>query len=117
RGTVAGTPVDNLKDNPLPREKFTLYGHDNLSRPPRSGKHDSIVNHMGNFYDCLQSRALPISNVFSQHRSVSACHLANISLRLGRKLRWDPAKEFFIGDPEANTWLRREQRKAFEIMG
>jgi predicted dehydrogenase len=115
RGTVAGKPVDELKENPLPREKFALYAYDNLSRPPRTGKYDSIVNHMGNFYDCLQTRQLPISSVFSQHRSVSACHIAGISLRLGRKLRWDPAKEQFIGDDEANTWLRREQRKGFEI--
>ena len=41
---------------------------------------------MGNFFACIKSRETPISDVESQHRSVSACHLANISLRLGRKL-------------------------------
>ena len=84
RGTVAGKPVEELAENPLPREAFQLYPHDNLTRPPRSGKLDSIINHMGNFFDCVKTRRPPISDVLSQHRSVSTCHLANISMRLGR---------------------------------
>ena len=115
RGTVAGVAVDELNDEPLEREQFVLYDHDNLTRPPRSGKLDAIINHMGNFFDCVRSREQPISDVFSQHRSVSVCHLANISMRLGRKLHWNPESEQFVADDEANTWLRREQRKGFEI--
>ena len=58
----------------------------------------------------------PISDVEGQHRSVSTCHLANISLRIGRNLKWDPNKEIFIGDADANAkWLKREQRKGYEI--
>jgi predicted dehydrogenase len=117
RGTIAGKPVDELKENPLPREQFKLYAHDNTTRPERAGKLDAIINHMGNFFDCVKSRHTPISDVVSQHRSVSACHLGNISLRLGRKLRWDPDKEQFVGDDEANRWLRREQRKPYQIEG
>ncbi len=115
RGTVAGVAVDQLQDEPLEREDYVLYEHDNLDRPARSGKLDAIVNHMGNFFDCVRSRQQPISDVHSQHRSVSVCHLANISMRLGRKLRWDPDAERFIGDDEANGWLSRQQRKGFEI--
>jgi hypothetical protein len=92
-----------------------LYAHDNRDRRIRMGKHDSIINHMGNFFDCVQSRNAPIADVESQHRSVSVCHLANIAMRLGRKLKWDPSTEQFIGDAEAHTWLSREQRKGFEI--
>ncbi|QGJ69971.1 NADH-dependent dehydrogenase [Planctomycetales bacterium 10988] len=116
RGTVAGAPAENLKNDPLPRENFTLYPHDNLTRPERSGKLDAIINHMGNFFDCIETRNTPISDIESQHRSVSTCHLANISMRLGRPLRWDPEQERFIDDEEANTWLSREQRKGFEIV-
>ena len=43
----------------------------------------------------------PISDLESSHRVVTACHLANLSLRLGRKLRWDPARETILDDPEA----------------
>ena len=115
RGTVSGKPGEELADNPLPAEKYKLYAHDNLSRPPRSGKLDAIINHMGNFFDCVKSRQTPISDVVSQHRSVSACHLGNISVRLRRKLRWDPAKEQFVGDDEANRWLKRPQRKPYQV--
>jgi hypothetical protein len=115
RGVVSGKPVEDLAQNPLPREEFKLYPHDNLTRPARSGKLDSIINHMGNFFDCIRTRELPVSDVFCQHRSVVVCHLANISMRLGRKLRWDPQQEQFIGDDEANTWLKREQRSGYEV--
>jgi predicted dehydrogenase len=115
RGTLAGAPVEALKDEPLPRESFRLYGHDNLDRPPRSGKLDAIVNHMGNFFDCVKSRQTPVSDVAGQHRSVSVCHLGNISMRLGRKLKWNPEREQFIGDEEANRWLSREQRSPYQI--
>lgn len=115
RGTVSGKPVEDLKDAPLDREQFKLYGHDNLTRPARPGKLDAIVNHMGNFFDCVRSRQTPLSDVVSQHRSVSACHLANISMRLGRKLSWDPKQELFVGDDEANRWLSREQRAGYEV--
>lgn len=115
RGTLAGKPVADLAANPLPREKFTLYPDDNLSRPERVGKLDAIVNHMGNFFDCVHSRRAPVSDVVSQHQSVCTCHLGNISMQLGRPLKWDPAKEEFIDDPEANKLLRREQRSGYEV--
>jgi myo-inositol 2-dehydrogenase / D-chiro-inositol 1-dehydrogenase len=117
RGTVSGKAVEELKDRPLPREQFKLYAHDNLSRPPRSGKLDAIINHMGNFFDCVKSRQAPLSDVVSQHRSVSVCHLGNIAMRLGRKLRWEPGAEQFVGDAEANAWLRRTQRAPYQVKG
>ncbi len=115
RGTLSGKPVEDMADAPLEREDFRLYAHDNLDRPPRMGKHDSILNHMGNFFDCVKTRNTPISDVVSQHRSVSTCHLGNIAMRLGRPLRWDPEKEQFLGDDEANQWLSRPQRKGYEV--
>jgi predicted dehydrogenase len=115
RGTVSGVPVEQLKDQPLPREQYTAYDFDDVQRPNRTGKLDAIVNHMANFFDCVRQRRQPISDVESQHRSVSTCHLANIAMRLGRPLKWDPGQERFVGDDEANQWLSREQRKGFEI--
>lgn len=115
RGTLAGAPVDELKDKPLPREQFKLYDFDNLERPERTGKLDAIVNHMGNFFDCIRANHSTISEVVSQHQSVTTCHLANIAMRLGRPIRWDASREMITGDEEANRFLRREQRKGFEI--
>ena len=68
RGTLSGKPVDDLAQQPLPRADFQLYDFDNLERPERVGKLDAIVNHMGNFIDCVRSRKTPLSNVEDQHR-------------------------------------------------
>ncbi len=116
RGTLAGRPVEDLADAPLEREDFRLYAHDNLNRPPRMGKIDSTVNHMGNFFDCVRTRNTPVSDVVSQHRSATTCHLGNIAMHLGRPLRWDPERERFVDDDEANRWLSRPQRAGYETV-
>lgn len=66
---------------------------------------------MGNFFDCIKSRKPPICEAEIGHRSATVCHLGVISLRLGRKLQWNPEAERFVNDDEANRWLRRELRK------
>jgi predicted dehydrogenase len=68
-------------------------------------------DHMRNFFDCVKSRKLPICDAEVGHRSATVCHLGGIALRLGRKLKWDPSREEFVGDREANTYVAREQRK------
>jgi predicted dehydrogenase len=87
---------DDLLSTPLPAGALRLY---------ESG------DHMGNFFDCIRSRKPPICDVEIGHRSASLCHLGVIALRLGRKLKWNPQKEQFIGDKQANQWLAREMRK------
>jgi myo-inositol 2-dehydrogenase / D-chiro-inositol 1-dehydrogenase len=116
RGTIAGTPVDELAQKPLPRDGYGLYDADNLARPELSGKIDAIKAHMGNFYDCTLSRKTPISDVVSQHRSAATCHLGNIACRLARPLKWDPDRELFLNDDAANAFLRREQRAGYEVV-
>ena len=68
-------------------------------------------DHMGNFFDCIRTRKAPICEAEIGHRSASLCHLGVLSLRLGRKLQWNPETEQFIGDDDANHWVRRELRK------
>ncbi len=116
RGAIQGKPIEDLATNPLPRTDWKAYDFDNLQRPERMGKLDAIVNHMGNFFDCVNHRRDPVSDIESQHRSVSTCHLGNHSMRLGRKLAWDPENEVFVNDDEANGLLRREQREGFETV-
>ncbi|MEZ5951905.1 MAG: Gfo/Idh/MocA family oxidoreductase, partial [Planctomycetaceae bacterium] len=116
RGTVDGKPVEDLKTRPLPREQFTVYDFDNDARPERAGKLDAIINHMGNFFDCVQTRKTPISDVESQHRSATTCHLGNIAMRVGRPIKWDPQAEQILDDAAANEWLSREQRSGYEVV-
>ncbi|MCD0463690.1 Gfo/Idh/MocA family protein [Roseiconus lacunae] len=104
RGTLEGKPVDAIRDAPLPEDAIAnVYGG------------TPAVSHMQNFIDCVQSRDTPISDIDSHHRTLSTCHLANISVRLGRPLRWDPLRERFLGDEEANALLSRQYRKGYEI--
>ncbi len=72
-------------------------------------------NHYKDFVDCVRSRQKPICDVEIGARSVTVCHLGNLALWNKRKLTWDPAKEQFVGDPEANTWLDREKRNGWEV--
>ena len=72
-------------------------------------------DHMRNFFDCVKSRDLPASDIFSHHRVLNCCHMCTMAIKLKRKLKWDPAKEAFIGDDEANAMLQREQREPYGI--
>jgi predicted dehydrogenase len=71
--------------------------------------------HMQNWIDCIKSRKLPVSDVETGHRSIAFCHLVNITRWMGRKMKFDPVKERFIGDNEANKWNDRERRKGYEL--
>ena len=70
---------------------------------------------MRNWIDCIKSRKRCVADVETGHRSATVCHLGNIARWLGRKLTWDPAKEMFLGDDEANTYLDRPRRKGYEL--
>jgi predicted dehydrogenase len=72
-------------------------------------------NHMKNFFECIDDGGKTISDVFSHHRSVTLCHLANITMQLEEKLTWDPAKEEFVGNDTANAMIGREQRDKYAI--
>ncbi len=72
--------------------------------------------HARNFLDCIKSRERPVADVEEGHRVATACHLANLSLRLGRKLRWDPEQEQIVGDPEASAHLVRPYREPWDAV-
>jgi myo-inositol 2-dehydrogenase/D-chiro-inositol 1-dehydrogenase len=73
------------------------------------------TSHMGNFFNCISDGNAPVSNVYSVHRTISSCHLCNIALLAGRKLRWDPENEKVENDAQANAALSRKQRKPYTI--
>jgi predicted dehydrogenase len=106
-----GEAVATLEHNPIPDALFSTLCK---GKAPTSKWREGEA-HMANFIACVRDRSLPISDVFTHHRAVSTCHLANISLRLNRNLKWDPEKEEIVGDSDANNWVAREQRKGYEI--
>ncbi len=74
-----------------------------------------LGDHMGNFFEGFKHNLPVISDVESQHRSASGCHLGNISIRLGRKIHWDADKQEIVGDGEANAMLKRAQRAPYQF--
>jgi predicted dehydrogenase len=73
--------------------------------------------HMQDWLDCMRTRRRPVADVEIGHRSISLCHLVNITRRVGRRLKWDPIKELFIGDDDANKFVNRPRRKGYELPG
>ena len=72
-------------------------------------------DHHGNWLEAIRDNKNTIAPVEEAHRACSACLLHHISMKLKRKLYWDPAKEQFKNDAEANSMLSRPQRKAYEV--
>lgn len=68
-----------------------------------------------NFLDCVKSRQDPYFSVEKGHRVSTLCHLGNITLKRGRTLQWDPDKETFPDDPEANRMLSRSMRSPWQL--
>jgi predicted dehydrogenase len=99
RGGYECDPV-GLDADPLPADAIHVYRND---------------HHMGNFFKCVESRQDPIMNVENAHRVATLCHLGNIARWVGRPLKWDPEKEVFPGDDEANTYLDCPKRKGYEL--
>jgi predicted dehydrogenase len=73
----------------------------------------TIDNQHGNWLDCIKSRKEPISPVEKGHRACSICLITHIAMKLGRKLTWNPDKEQFVNDNEANSMLSRSQRAPY----
>lgn len=72
-------------------------------------------DHKANFIECIKSRKETVAPVEIGHRSCTSCILGYISMRLGRKLRWDAAKERFINDSEASRLLSRPMRSPWRL--
>jgi predicted dehydrogenase len=99
RGELKTKPEGLLKETPGPGD-FHAY---------------PSTDHRRNWLDCVRSRKPTICPAEVGHRSATVCHLANIGYRLRRALAWDPAKERFVGDDEANRLLDEEPRPPWKI--
>ncbi len=106
RRRLTGKPIEELTD----ADKEWLDGE-----VTRLYKGKEPGNHMRNFFECIKDRTQPISDVFTHHRTMTACHLCNIALLLKRKLHWDPGKEDFVGDDQASALRSRRQRAPYTI--
>jgi predicted dehydrogenase len=74
-----------------------------------------MSGHVRDFLDCIKSRRQTRSHPEVAHRVHTICHCANISLRLRRKVVWDPRAEQFINDGQANRMIRRAPRPPWDV--
>jgi predicted dehydrogenase len=103
------------------REKLTGKPVEDMSKGDEEKLNAAVVklyggqpgNHMKNFFDCIASGGTPISDVETHHRTMTSCHLCNITLMLGRELKWDPKNEKFEGDEQATTLMTRPKRDKY----
>jgi len=102
------------------------YSRPDVSSPAMLGLFKEVVgeyvartgrslNHARNFLDCVRTREPAVANPTVMHRSMTAVHGANICMWLGRSLKYDPVKEEFINDPEANRMRSRAMREPWII--
>ncbi len=110
RGAITGKPVEEIDADPKAQQEIEelmakLYG----GELPKG--------HMHNFFECVRNGKPPVANVRDHVRAVNACHLANIALLTGRAVKFDPVKQEFVGDAEANQLISRQVREAYAIDG
>jgi myo-inositol 2-dehydrogenase / D-chiro-inositol 1-dehydrogenase len=110
RGGLTGRPIEQINASAADRE----WLNETVANLYRGM---NMTSHMGNFFDCVQDRTLPISDVFTHNRAMEAAHTANIAMLLRRKLRWDPQRRAFKDDAEANAHaiFSRSQREPWTI--
>ena len=113
RGDYAATPSDPTSkvrakaiDASDPKILESVIGEKEIHLYNSADQH-------GNWLDCIESRKEPISPIEIGHRACSVCLITHVSMKIPRKLQWDPKKEHFVNDEEANMWLRREQRAPY----
>ena len=83
--------------------------------PFKKGEGKGLYNHVGNFLNCIKSRELPHADVAIGARVAKMAHLANISCRVQREVRWDDANHRFIGDEEATALAKAYYRAPWTL--
>jgi predicted dehydrogenase len=107
---IGGHPVGGPQPVPSPADQHWTEAAKDTSGDWK----DQYVQHTRNFLDCIKSRSQPNSDLESSHRVATVCHLANISLKTGRKIRWDAENEVILGDSEASQMLVRPYRQPWD---
>ncbi len=86
-----------------------------MPTPRQAGSGDFHFEHVKNFIACVKSRQVPTADVEIGHKSVLACHLGNIAVRLKRYVKWDAQNERIVGDAEAQALVGRPYRSPWVL--
>ncbi len=111
-GQPIGGPVRS-DTQPTPWIKASKGGVESDARYGTGGE-DTLAMNERDWLNSIRSRKRPFCDVEQGHRVAVVCNLANISLRLGRSVQWDPVKEQVIGDKEASAMCIRPYRAPWD---
>ena len=99
-GRLETTPVE-LRDRPLGPGDVKLF---------------ESPGHEEDWIRCIRSRRSPLCHAEVGHRTATICQLSGIAERMGRPVKWDPAKEEIVGDPAASRWMDRPRRAPYTML-
>ena len=91
--------------------EFEQYPEDRTEKDLERHVAPAIRGHMKDLLTCIGTRGKPVADIEQGYISTTSCILANLSMKLGRSLTWDPLADRVIGDDEANRLLRRPYRE------
>ena len=110
RGRITGKLIEDQDADPVAKEKIM-----NDVKALFKGNLAKLGDHMGNFFEGFKHNLPVISDVEGQHRTVSVCHLGNISIRLGAESNGIRTSKKSSVTAEAGAMLKREQRAPYQI--
>jgi predicted dehydrogenase len=108
RDNIEGPAVSELRSRPLPPDAIRLHSSPATKTYP-------AVRHLSHFYDVVRGASTPVSDAETAHVANVALHLANIAIRVGRPIYWDPVAEAIIDDPQASLLLCAPRRAGYEL--
>jgi len=101
------------------RNRLASNPHELIDGAPSPDDRSTVASvaqrHIQNWVDCLSSRQRPRAHAEVGHRTQVICILVNICRELGRRLHWDPVKEEFLADDQANALRSRTRRKGYDL--
>ncbi|MDE3235716.1 MAG: Gfo/Idh/MocA family oxidoreductase [Bacteroidota bacterium] len=100
RGVLKTLPDETLKSKLITGTDKRVYYSD---------------NHYKDFIEAIRKRCRPICDVETGHRTATVCNIGNIAYQLQRSLQWNPQKEKFEGDDQANQLLHRAMKKEWMV--
>lgn len=114
KASVMGYDFTPTQGSPIHKDvtyEFEQYPEDRTEKDLERHCAPAIRGHMKNLLENIASRGKPVADIEQGHISTASCILANLSMKLGRSLKWDPLKGRVVGDEEANKLLARPYRK------
>lgn len=86
------------------------------AKPERKPGSELMIPHVTNFAESIRGQAQPVANMEEGHKTAAFCHMANLTVELGRPLKWDGAEERFVDDDEANAGMSRPYRAPWDAV-